>query len=114
MQVDIHARLLSAVRTGNGEIALTFQVREPSVHYDPGQTYTIAEHLFSEAGIRARAGRRKANAYRGLASRAAGPTKRKHHAGRPTNKERVAKYIAEHGGTKEHAAKVLGIRVEAA
>jgi hypothetical protein len=43
MQVDLHARLLRTVRMGNGEITLTFQVKDPSMRYSVGETYTIGE-----------------------------------------------------------------------
>ena len=110
MEIDLHARLLSAVRTANGELALTFQVRAPSLRYAVGRTYAIADQLF-DTGMRARRGRPRASGQQALSSRSAGPTKRRARAGRPTNKERIAKYIEEHGGSEDHAAKALGIRM---
>lgn len=110
MEIDLHARLLSAVRTANGELALTFQVRAPSLRYSVGRTYAIAEPLF-DTGVRARRGRPRASGQQTLSSRSAGPTKRRPHAGRPTNRERIAKYVEEHGGSEDHAAKILGIRM---
>ena len=110
MEIDLHARLLSAVRTANGELALTFQVSAPSLRYAVGRTYAIADQLF-DTGVRTRRGRPKMTGQQALSSRSASPIKRRAHAGRPTNKERIAKYIEEHGGSKDHAAKVLGIRM---
>ena len=110
MEIDLHARLLSAVRTANGELALTFQVRAPSLRYAVGRNYAIAEQLFN-TGMRARRGRPKTSGQQTLSARSADPSKKRPHAGRPTNKERIAKYIEEHGGSENHAAKVLGIRM---
>ncbi len=111
MQVDIKARLLSAVQTADGEMALTFQVKRPSLRYDVGRTYAITEPLFEEVATRSSANRSKMDASRESLSHPGNPVKRGSHPGRPTNKVRIARYIAEHGGTKEHAARVLGIRM---
>jgi hypothetical protein len=110
MQIDLHARLLSAIRTADGGMALTFDVKAPSLRYSVGRTYAIADQLF-DTGVRARRSRPKATGHQTILLRSAGPTKRRSRAGRPTNKERIAKYIEEHGGSKDHAAKVLGIRL---
>lgn len=111
MQIDVHARLLSAVPTSNGEIAVTFQVKQPSLHYDVGCTYAITEALFQERGRRRRAGARGAVIEREVRSHPGSPAKRHNRPGRPTNKDRIAKYVAEHGSTKERAAKALGIKL---
>ncbi len=111
MQVDINARLLSAVETSNGEIALTFQVKRPSLRYDVGNTYAITESLFQETPARASRSMKKEGSTREVSSHPGNLAKRRNHPGRPTNKVRIARYIAEHGGTKEHAAKVLGVRM---
>src|SRR5215469_174499 len=108
MQVDVHARLLSAVPTANGEVALTFQVRRPSLRYDVGRTYTITEALFQESGNRVRTNARKADVRREVKSHPGSPARRRNRPGRPTNKDRIARYVAEHGSTKGRAAKALG------
>ena len=110
MQIDLHARLLSAIRTADGGMALTFEVKAPSLRYSVGRTYAIADQLF-DTGVRARRGRPRASGHQTMSSRSVGPAKRRAHVGRPTNKERITKYIEEHGGSKDHAAKVLGIRM---
>jgi hypothetical protein len=102
MRMDIDSRLVSAVRTSKDEMVLTFQVVKPSINYTVGEKYTLAEALFEMAsGRRARSG---------AASQPGQLAKKVERRGRPTNKERIRKYIAAHGGTAEHAAKVLHIK----
>ena len=104
MRMDIDSRLVSVVRTSKDQMVLTFQVTNPSINYTVGEKYTLAEALFEMAS------RRQARARNGMASQAGHSVKKAERRGRPTNKERIRKYIAEHGGTAEHAAKVLHIK----
>ena len=106
MKMDIDARLLSAVKTSKDEMVLTLQVRRPSINYTVGQPYTVGESLFEAAR---RAGRRTA-AQGATASQAGRTAAKAGRRGRPTNKERIRRYITEHGGTAEHAAKALHIK----
>ena len=104
MRLDIDTRLLSAVKTSKDQMVLTFQVINPSINYTVGQKYTLAEALFEMES------RRRSGARSGMASQTGQLAKKAERRGRPTNKERIRKYIAEHGGTAEHAAKVLHIK----
>ena len=105
MRMDIDTRLVSAVKTSKDQMVLTFQVINPSINYTVGQKYTLAEALFEmanrQSSVRARSG---------IASQAGQAVKKSERRGRPTNKERIKRYIAEHGGTAEQAAKVLHIK----
>jgi hypothetical protein len=104
MRMDIDSRLISAVKTSKDQMVLTFQVINPSINYTVGEKYTLAEALFEMASRRRAGGRSR------MASQAGHSAKKTERRGRPTNKERIRKYIAEHGGTAEHAAKVLHIK----
>jgi hypothetical protein len=104
MRMDIDSRLVSAVRTSKDQMVLTFQVVNPSINYTVGEKYTLAEALFEMAS------RRRARARSGMASSTPQSVKKAERRGRPTNKERIRKYIADHGGTAEYAAKALHIK----
>ena len=104
MRMDIDSRLVSAVRTSKDQMVLTFQVTNPSIDYTVGEKYTLAEALFEMASRQQAAGRG------GLTSETGQSAKKAERRGRPTNKERIRKYIAAHGGTAEHAARVLHIK----
>ena len=106
MKMDIDARLLSAVKTSKDEMVVTFQVRRPSINYAVGQPYTLGEPLFEEMRKLARR-----TPVRGvIATQAKSSAPRAGRRGRPSNKERIRRYIREHGGTAEHAATVLHIK----
>src|SRR5690348_10623852 len=96
MRVDIETRLVSAVRTSKDQMVLTFQVTNPSIDYTVGKKYTLAEALEIAA-------RRRAGSASGAPSQAGQSGKKAERRGRPTNKERIRRYIADHGGTAEHA-----------
>ena len=104
MRMDIDTRLVSAVKTSKDQMVLTFQVINPSINYTVGQKYTLAEALFEMEA------KRRAGARSGMASQTSQSVRKSERRGRPTNKERIRKYIAEHGGTAENAAKVLHIK----
>lgn len=104
MRMDIETRLVSAVRTSKDRMVLTFQVLNPSINYTIGRKYTLAEALFEMDS------RRSARARSRTASQGGQTVKMVERRGRPTNKERITKYIADHGGTAEHAAKALHIK----
>jgi hypothetical protein len=107
MKMDIDTRLLSAVKTSRDQLVLTFQVIRPSIKYTPGQPYTLGEPLFDGMVSRRKPGRRMA-AESVMVSQTGQHRGRRR--GRPSNKERIQRYIAEHGGSAAHAARVLHIR----
>jgi hypothetical protein len=104
MRMDIDTRLLSAVKTSKDQMVLTFQVINPSINYTVGEKYTLAEALFEMES------KRQTKARSGMASEIGQSVRKAERRGRPTNKDRIRKYIAEHGGTAEQAAKVLHIK----
>ena len=104
MRMDIDTRLLSAVKTSKDQMVLTFQVINPSINYTVGEKYTLAEALFEMES------KRRTRARSGMASETGQSVRKAERRGRPTNKDRIRKYIAEHGGTAEQAAKVLHIK----
>lgn len=106
MKMDINTLLLSAIRTSKDEIVLTFQVKRPSLSYTVGESYTLGEPLFE--GMRKAA--RRTGARDAKANLAKSPAQRAERRGRPSNNERIRRYIAEHGGTAEHAARALHIK----
>jgi hypothetical protein len=108
MRMDIDTRLVSTVRTSKDQMVLTFQVINPSINYTVGEKYTLAEALFEMANRQSSA--RRTGARSGIASQAGQAVKKSEQRGRPTNKERIRRYIAEHGGTAEQAARVLHIK----
>lgn len=109
MRMDIESRLVSAVRTSRDQMILTFHVINPSIDYTVGQKYTLAEPLFELTALRS-AGKR-AGARSRMASHSGQTLKKAERRGRPTNKERIRKYIAAHGGTAQQAAKALHIKL---
>lgn len=107
MKLDIDTRLLSVVKASKDQLVLTFQVSRPSINYIVGQPYTLGEPLFERMVSRRKPGRRTA-AHSVIASQTGQQKARGR--GRPSNKERIRKYITQHGGSAERAARVLHIK----
>jgi len=107
MKMDIDTRLLSAVKTSKDQLVLTLQVSRPSIKYTPGQPYTLGEPLFDRMVSRRKPRRRMAA--ESVSASQTGQHKGRQR-GRPSNKERIQRYIAEHGGSAAHAAKLLHIK----
>lgn len=109
MKIDVDTRLLSVVKTSKDQMVLTFQVMRPSINYTVGQPYTVGEPLF-EGMAPGRKARPRTARPSIVASQIAHSVRKEERRGRPTNQERIRKYIAEHGGTAEHAARILHIK----
>jgi hypothetical protein len=107
MKLDIDTGMLSVVKTSKDQLVLTFQVSRPSINYTVGQPYTLGEPLFERMVNRRKRGQQ--TAVHSMNASQTGQQKARQR-GRPSNKERIQRYVAVHGGSAEHAARVLDIK----